>query len=532
MPRADRFQPTEITRTPKPSPADYAQVPGAIARAGAGLSQVAGQAFGALEAIERAERLVRVKELQFMYRDAFEKKRIENLQQTDYSNFEQRAADDVKEIQATIDEAAGDDEKLRQAIDIDFKTNAARHQNLLKLRRIQELEKSTLAIVGRMEQENMVAYANSATLEDAALIRVNYFAELDALALGGTISPNQIQAAKTRFDDNAEDARVEAVIQADPDLAIEMINAGEFDLDPKEKQTALNRARAIKKQRDKDVDARKIRIEKEQKRIAREQSDAWEKEALGKLNAGTLTFEEILTTDQLDDEDKRQDMYRRLESKLKADKTLEDKDSPWKVSDPVIEAEIIERLGEIDDDEIMAYSGQGLSVDDTLKYLEKNRAWKKGKQTEEDKKLKTPAYKEATSLLKLANDRVIFLPDVDNEDDLTDEQSLQNRTLYAEALKTLQRQVQDPDNVKSEIEIANEILKPYFEKESAGAWEKFKDFFSFGKEAEEDVEKTNIISGKILAPENAKRQQAIEILEADERIVNEDTIKLIMDQLP
>jgi len=191
----------------------------------------------------------------------------------------------------------------------------------------------------------------------------------------------------------------------------------------------------------------------------------------------------------------------------------------WDYTDPEIESDIISRLGKMEDDEIRAYMGNGLSIDDTLKYLDKNRAL-----DEDTKKLQTPQYKEAQSFLKLAKDRAIFLPDVDNEDDLTDEEALENRTLYTDALKELERQVLAPENKKTESEIANEIMKPYFEKKSVGWWQKFISWVGGGQKVEKPTEEP-------IEPDDPKRQQAIDLLKSNNKLVNEETIKQVMDQL-
>jgi len=150
------------------------------------------------------------------------------------------------------------------------------------------------------------------------------------------------------------------------------------------------------------------------------------------------------------------------------------------------------------------------------------------------KQLSTPDFKQATAILDLALDRAVFLSDANDDTDLDDAQAIENRTIHSEMYAEVERRYLDPENKKTAVQLANDLLAPYTEKKSNGFWNKFVELFGGGPTVLEQFG----ITLPTKSPEDVlnndtdpKKQQAIDILNNAGKLVNEETIKQVMDQL-
>jgi hypothetical protein len=264
---------------------DTGQVGRALAGAGGQIQQLGGQISAFAQARERAKVALLTKQLEFKYADTFRKQQIEEAMSTDHNNFGQRTtAFSEKTSTAFEQDIAGLKPEQQEILRLQYKSQAAGFQNHMKVREIEEVVKATQAVAGRMVDEAGVAFANARTREEALFIQEKLFAELDVYATHGMLNANQVEIIKRSFVDTAEDARVEKAIQDNPVLAKEMINAGEFELDSKEKQAALNRAEAIQKQRKNEAKVAANQAKSEAKEAKKEAQSGTQNNFLDRLN--------------------------------------------------------------------------------------------------------------------------------------------------------------------------------------------------------------------------------------------------------
>ena len=147
--------------------------------------------------------------------------------------------------------------------------------------------------------------------------------------------------------------------------------------------------------------------------------------------------------------------------------------------------------------------------------------------------LKQETYKQAAGSLELFRRNWHFI-DAEPGDDITDKEAAENEYAYGKLVEELENRVKAGEKPYEALE---EVMKPYSMKESRSIIDRFVDWM--GSHATENswvpkkVEPKKIETPKVKGPAltKDKRSRAIDILKRNGKLINEDSIKAVMDQL-
>ena len=389
-----------------------------------------------------------------------------------------------------------------------------------------------------MENEAVKATIEGDT-EKVALIYDAVNSAIDNVKMNFQVSGHQAEVWKEGFKDRIEAqvnaAEKEAVKQQEKGLiTTAYIGISQEAQDPLTGKTDYTKAYKLLRQPE-TLRAYGITAEQKDKLTSilrndqardKEETDAIKESQRGEILRGVIAG--TMTNDIIDDtilsEKEKFSIKEKIEARNKAI-TSGGKD-PYKEYDPGKRAEI-SRLIRTDPDEIKdrggveyiyEHVGLGKSGGITIEQAESfagdysSRNEPKGKGPTQQQ-----TYKEAAGSLDLFRKNWQFI-EAEPGDEIDDEQAAKNEYVYGSLVEELENRVNAGEKP---YDVLEDIMKPYAQAEAE--WT-FASFLGFSAE-EEDQRYQEMVGG------DGKRAQAIKLLKENKKLVNEETIKSVMDQL-
>ncbi len=418
---------------------------------------------------------------------------------TDYENFMGDAETALTDMGQKYGEMASDDRFLGIAVSQAF--NQKRAQVMLMVQ-----QKTRQTMVERANGEHQVAgrlaleeYSNALTPQHRDEIVAGYSVKTMELVAAGIINKDQAGMDIENFIHDAEILRAKKMTFEDPTLAVELLPTDEFNLAPDDRQLLTEQAtRAAGIQR-KEVKGRTERLRKEaHDEEVDEIARLWlTKDYTGAyarlVQSKTLSGEEIRTWGKaiatsakpLKEDDFDADYLSQLKVRIHTD--------PHKVDKP---EDIYKHVG-LGKDKQGLTADQAIALDAAL-----------DKEVTEDNKPRTTRLKTATDIVERLRTKKAFTSP-DEPDDVENE--LEARKAI-DAVMDWQKENPDDDPVKW---VEENIKAPAEE-----SWlRRLMQAITHERPAEVEPKKKD------------KRAQAEEILRANGKVVNEETIKQVEDQL-
>lgn len=252
MPKIPRAASTQELTTKAPSTkvdiASYAGTGDAIARVGAAVQEV-NQKFTDLRNLEEYTRA-----------STTAKKDLSDLenqasQDDDIYTISERYAENIQKVKDNAVDMISDQEtKMRFKAEMDLYAQTKQF-NINAIARDKQVSQAKGTLLNDMEQAKTDYFNASSPLERAQLMdstieRINEYTRL------GVIDPEMQAKTVKAFKDEVRIGQVHYDMSIDPDLAKANVDAGVYDLNPKEKEEALNDIAAFikKKQTREEVD--------------------------------------------------------------------------------------------------------------------------------------------------------------------------------------------------------------------------------------------------------------------------------------
>jgi hypothetical protein len=314
------------------------------------------------------------------------------------------------------------------------------------------------------------------------------------------------------------ESSLDGIVNRDPKIAVELINAGVYDqLLPKEKIAEFDK-KAIQLQAaiDKDTIAQQKERERKASEALKEQQGEVYEDFLENNVEGILTREQVFKS-ILEPKEKEHFIKEIEQREEKASKEGSDE---WKTK-PEIEADLISRITDnpesVKDKEITGKQGKGLDTNTAKQLLSFKQKRLKG----DFDPVKEQEMKTAIKRLSDAKTARYFDPAS------TKEGRINNSKLWAENVNNLQRYIRNHPDEDIALYV-DQILEP-----AEQSWgQHIVDILSFGQPGREEAveikqEELKIEAGGVNA---GNRDRAIGLLNDNGLVVNEETIKQVMDQ--
>jgi len=494
----------------------------------------------------------------------------DDLEVTDYYSIDKKIKDGISTINKTMgEEAATKGPEVAAAFKVISATKTA--DNLITFNRIRREKLRQNTIGGTIAEATLLADEVIKDPSKLAIARPYIFGEFDDLRANFGVPGSQVELMKEKWDRNVEtgiNAAVEEAAKQEEELRItnayNMLTnytrdplTGKPDyaeafnmLKDETSRKALGLTTVEEKKKLVDI----LRNEQATDKLVTDKLKAQQTDTIQKLissgNASDAAIERIGVDLSGDQKFAWKQRWRARAKSINAG----EKD-PFKLYDPGKRAEV-SRLLRTDLPELEKRGGEdyiyglvglgtkgGLTTEQAERYADDFR--KRNEPEDPTNPLKQETYKQAAGSLDLFRRNWHFI-EAEVGDDIDDEEAAKNEYTYGKLVEELEARVKEGEEPYAVLE---DIMKPFAAKESGSILDWFIDWmkgYPTGQRLEETVIKKGAELGKRgrierkeiktpetkeISPAKDNRARAIEILMRNKKVVNEESIAAVMEQL-